>query len=111
MSPVRRVAGLSGITAVVAAGGPDPAVLCVVPDRRLLYPDRFHIRPYEAAGIRHVTNHGLRHTHASLMLRRGEPLEVVSQKLGHARASFTTDVYRHVYEHEAWALDLSDLVE
>lgn len=81
-----------------------------------LHPDRLRsylIRFYEAAGIRHVTNHGLRHTHASLMLRRGAPLEVVSQKLGHARASFTADVYRHVYEdeHEAWALNLSDLIE
>lgn len=81
-----------------------------------LHPDRLRkhlIRFYTQAGIRHVTNHGLRHTHASLMLRRGAPLEVVSQKLGHSRPSFTADVYRHVYEdeHEEWALDLSDLIE
>lgn len=81
-----------------------------------LHPDRLRdhlIRFCTQAGIRHVTNHELRHTHASLMLRRGVPLEVVSQKLGHARPSFTADVYRHVYEdeHEKWALDLSDLIE
>ncbi|GAA5513798.1 tyrosine recombinase XerC [Deinococcus carri] len=63
------------------------------------------------AGIREVTVHGLRHTHASLMLRRGVPLEVVSEKLGHSRASFTADVYRTVYqsEHEEWAVNLSEL--
>ncbi|GGR48718.1 site-specific integrase [Deinococcus seoulensis] len=64
------------------------------------------------AGVREVTVHGLRHTHASLMLRRGVPLEVVSEKLGHSRPSFTADVYRTVYqsEHEEWAVNLSDLV-
>ena len=45
------------------------------------------------------------------MLRRGVPLEVVSEKLGHSRPSFTTDVYRTVYEseHEEWAVNLSEL--
>lgn len=48
---------------------------------------------------------------SSLMLRRGVPLEVVSEKLGHSRPSFTTDVYRTVYEseHEEWAVNLSEL--
>nr|WP_246580454.1 tyrosine-type recombinase/integrase [Deinococcus aestuarii] len=65
----------------------------------------------EQAKIRPVTVHGLRHTHASLMLRRGVPLEVVSEKLGHSRPSFTADVYRTVYqsEHEEWAVNLSEL--
>ncbi|WP_051935420.1 tyrosine-type recombinase/integrase [Deinococcus sp. YIM 77859] len=65
----------------------------------------------EEAKIRPVTVHGLRHTHASLMLRRGVPLEVVSEKLGHSRPSFTADVYRTVYqsEHEEWAVNLSEL--
>ncbi len=38
-------------------------------------------------------------THA-LMLCRGVPLEVVSEKLGHSRPSFTADVYRTVYQSE-----------
>lgn len=56
--------------------------------------------------------HRLRHTYASLKLRRGGPLEVVSKKVGHSRPSFTADVYRTVYqsEHEEWAVNLSDLV-
>ena len=65
-----------------------------------------------AAEIREITVHGLRHTHASLMLRRGVPLEVVSERLGHSRPSFTADVYRTVYdtEHAEWAVNLSELV-
>nr|WP_055363375.1 tyrosine-type recombinase/integrase [Deinococcus sp. UR1] len=61
---------------------------------------------------REVTMHRLRHTPASLTLRRGVLLEVVSAKLGHSRPSFTADVYRTVYqsEHEEWAVNLSDLV-
>ncbi|GGS29574.1 tyrosine-type recombinase/integrase [Deinococcus knuensis] len=58
-----------------------------------------------------LARRGYRHTHASLMLRRGVPLEVVSEKLGHSRPSLTADVYRTVYqsEHEEWAVNLSDL--
>lgn len=83
--------------------------------RRLL-PDglKRHLNKFCAqAGIRQVTVHGLRHTHASLMLRRGVPLEVVSEKLGHSRPSFTADVYRTVYEseHEEWAVNLSELTQ
>lgn len=44
--------------------------------------------------------HDLRHTAATLMLRRNVPVEVVSRILGHARVSITLDIYRHVLESE-----------
>jgi integrase len=44
--------------------------------------------------------HDLRHTAASLMLRRGVPVEVVSKILGHSKVSITLDIYRHVLESE-----------
>ncbi|WP_083939328.1 tyrosine-type recombinase/integrase [Deinococcus apachensis] len=46
--------------------------------------------------------HDLRHTYASLMLSKGVPMEVVSEKLGHSRPSTTADIYRHIFaeEHE-----------
>ncbi|KQR15593.1 tyrosine-type recombinase/integrase [Deinococcus sp. Leaf326] len=80
----------------------------LLPDKLKRYLEVF----CKKARVRQVTVHGLRHTHASLMLRRGVPLEVVSQKLGHSRPSFTADVYRTVYqsEHEEWAIGLSDLL-
>lgn len=81
-----------------------------------LHPDT--LLPYlrrlcKAASIRPATNHMMRHTYASLMLRASVPLEVVSQMLGHERPSFTADVYRTVYQDEidGWALNLSDLAQ
>jgi integrase len=64
------------------------------------------------AGVKQVRVHDLRHTYASLARRAGVSLEVVSEKLGHARASFTADVYRHTFEdeHESGALNLSQLL-
>jgi integrase len=44
--------------------------------------------------------HDLRHTYATLALRSGVPIEVVSKNLGHAKISITLDVYRHVLESE-----------
>jgi integrase len=66
----------------------------------------------KVAGVRAVRIHDLRHSHASLARRYGTPLEVVSERLGHSRASFTADVYRHTYqdEREAHAIGLSDLL-
>jgi integrase len=56
--------------------------------------------------------HDLRHTYASLALQRGVPVEVVSERLGHARVDITLNFYRHLYEIErqAAALSLTDLL-
>jgi integrase len=43
-----------------------------------------------------LTLHGLRHTHATLLLKAGVPLHVVSRRLGHASEAFTAAVYAHV---------------
>ncbi len=40
--------------------------------------------------------HDLRHTHATLMLKAGEPVKVVADRLGHATAMLTLDTYAHV---------------
>jgi integrase len=39
----------------------------------------------------------LRHTHATLLLAAGEPVTVVSERLGHANATITLTVYQHVH--------------
>jgi integrase len=46
---------------------------------------RLWIRPYD-----------LRHTCATLFLCSGENVKVVSERLGHASAALTLDVYSHV---------------
>lgn len=50
-----------------------------------------------------LTPHGLRHTAATLMIRRGVPVVKVSQILGHSKPSITWDMY-------GWALPSDDLL-
>ena len=44
----------------------------------------------------HIPLHGLRHTHATLLLQIGESPKVVQERLGHASISITMDIYSHV---------------
>lgn len=48
------------------------------------------------AGLPRITFHGLRHTHATIMLARGENVKVVSERLGHTNVAFTIKTYGHV---------------
>jgi integrase len=43
-----------------------------------------------------VTPYSLRHTCATLLLEKGIPLKVVSERLGHSTIALTADVYSHV---------------
>jgi integrase len=64
-----------------------------------LHPDNIDLdfkRLIALAEVPIIRIHDLRHTHASLLLRHGEQLTVVSQRLGHTRTSVTSDVYAHV---------------
>jgi integrase len=40
--------------------------------------------------------HDLRHTHATLLLKAGVPIKVVSERLGHSTPGFTMATYQHV---------------
>jgi hypothetical protein len=40
--------------------------------------------------------HDLCHTHATLLLKAGVHVKVVTQRLGHANVAFTMNVYQHV---------------
>ncbi|TPM11532.1 site-specific integrase [Mesorhizobium sp. B2-3-11] len=53
-------------------------------------------REAEAAGVPHVTFHGLRHTHITHLLRSGVPVHVVSARAGHANPSVTLNIYAHM---------------
>lgn len=58
-----------------------------------------------------LTVHGLRHTHASLSIKKNVNPKVLSARLGHASVAFTLDVYGHLYAAEAGgsALDVLSL--
>jgi len=43
-----------------------------------------------------VSIHGLRHTHATILLLKGENIKVISERLGHKSIKITMDTYSHV---------------
>lgn len=53
-------------------------------------------RHCKAAGVPIITVHGLRHTHASLLLFGGVSIASVSQRLGHSNMATTQKTYLHV---------------
>lgn len=57
---------------------------------------RDFLKILEAAGLRRVRLHDLRHTAASLMLTQGVPARVVMQTLGHSQIGITLNTYSHV---------------
>ena len=46
--------------------------------------------------LKHIRFHDLRHSGATLMLKAGVPLEVVSSILGHSSIKTTNDIYAHI---------------
>jgi len=63
----------------------------------------------DKSGLPHLTLHGLRHAHATLLFLEGVHPKVVSERLGHSNISVTLDIYSHVMpgmqEAAAQALD------
>ncbi len=69
------------------------------PDGAPVHPDLFS-KTFDGlaakSGLPVIRLHDLRHTRASLLLKAGVPVKVVSERLGHATPSFTMTVYQHV---------------
>lgn len=69
------------------------------PDGDPLHPDYFSQafeRLIAKMDLPRIRVHDLRHTHATLLLKAGVPIKVVSERLGHASVAFTMQVYQHV---------------
>lgn len=45
-----------------------------------------------------LSTHSLRHSHASLLMEQGYPLEAISRRLGHESSEITRKIYLHVTE-------------
>lgn len=50
-------------------------------------------------GAPKITFHDLRHTHASLLIKQGVHIKVISERLGHASVSITMDTYGHLMQN------------
>jgi integrase len=63
-------------------------------------------------GIPQCRVHDLRHTYGSLQLRNKVPLEVVSERMGHANPTITLSIYRHLLEDErrGYIFDTEEMV-
>ena len=46
--------------------------------------------------LRHIRFHDLRHLNATVMLARGVPMKIASERLGHSTINITMDTYSHV---------------
>lgn len=46
-----------------------------------------------------ISFHGLRHTHATILISSGENIKVVSERLGHTDIRMTLNTYTHVMEN------------
>ena len=53
-------------------------------------------RTARKSGVKMIGPHGLRHTWATLALKAGVHVKVVSERLGHASVATTMDIYSHV---------------
>jgi integrase len=70
----------------------------------------------DKAGLDAFTLHSLRHSHATIQLSKGTPLEVVSKRLGHANSNITLDIYSHALPADvraaaqSWHNALADVI-
>ena len=80
-----------------------PKIVFVSEAETPLNPDnlrRLRNKLMDEAGVPRVHLHNLRHLHTSVAIRNGVDPKVLADRLGHARASFTLDVYTHLFEEQ-----------
>jgi integrase len=95
---VPYVAKLDEERRVFGAAYPDHGKLMVYEDGKALHPDtvtrRFN-RLVDAADVRRIRLHDVRHTYATLSLDEGVSLKIVSDRIGHADTTVTGQIYVH----------------
>jgi integrase len=77
----------------------DLSLVFTAEDGSILHPGRVtrrFARLVRDADLPPITLHGIRHSYATAALAAGEPLKVVSERLGHASTTITANLYQHV---------------
>jgi integrase len=85
--------------ALVGATVTDDETVFARGDGGVTHPDYFSQvfdRTLVKSELARIRLHDLRHTHASILLKAGVPVKVVSERLGHSSPAFTMTVYQHV---------------
>ena len=101
---------------LLGGGLTEDDLVCSHPDGSPLLPDSVShafAKIARRAGLVGMKLHGLRHSHASLMLRQGVHPKVVQERLGHSTIAVTLDIYSHVMPglQEAAALKFEQELE
>ncbi|MGK1518035.1 site-specific integrase, partial [Klebsiella pneumoniae] len=60
--------------------------------------NNFISKKCQSLGITEISCHGLRHTHASVLLAEGVSIHTISARLGHADVGVTQETYAHVLD-------------
>jgi integrase len=83
-------------------------------------PDKLGTRVRAAmnrAGLKNVSLHSLRHSHASELLSKGAPITAVAERLGHANPNITLGIYSHamptdnVATAKLWNDTMADVIQ
>lgn len=59
--------------------------------------DRHYDSYIKKSGVKRIRLHDFRHSHASYLISQGNDIQIVSNRLGHAKTSTTHDIYAHLY--------------
>ena len=78
--------------ALFICGGPAPIPDTSIENANKLYGQR--------AGVKHITIHEFRHSHASLLCNAGVNIKEIARRLGHANVEITLKTYSHLYPKE-----------
>lgn len=79
----------------------DRALVFTRPDGTAIPPKRaskMFTHRVDAVALLRIGVHGLRHPWATLALRAGVPVKVVSERIGHAEAAITMQIYAHALD-------------
>ncbi|MFB6355630.1 MAG: tyrosine-type recombinase/integrase [bacterium] len=59
---------------------------------------RWFKKALEKADLPDVDFHSLRHSHASVLIKQGQDIKTIAERLGHSSVQFTLDTYGHLME-------------
>ncbi len=62
--------------------------------------DNHNKRYAELAGIKKISIHGFRHSHASVLANNGINIQEIARRLGHSNVEITWNTYSHLYPQE-----------
>lgn len=106
-APTKNASSMRDVTIddIVAAqfnrlvrGLPQDKPIFVNPDERIFNStvNGLLARYCKAAGVPVISAHGLRHTHASILIAAGVSIQTVSKRLGHSNTTTTQNTYLHI---------------